>query len=202
MIIAQYHGVSKLSRLIQWQSRSEISHTAIILGDEARLAHAAGRMPDWLQECKIYEAWGTVIPPRGQVYLRTGISDGHTQGTRIDLYIVDCPNGRHEAVRRFLDGQVGAKYDYRALLSFLTRRDRHRQGAWICSELAFVACELFGVRLLERIEPYAVSPALINISPRLVPFGTTWARRTPVFVSADDSRTSREPFAAPSRITA
>ena len=199
IIIAQYHGVSKLSRLIQWQQRSPISHSAIILGDGARVACAAGRMPEWLQSCTLYEAWGTVVPPKGRVYRRKGISKGHTPGTRIDLYAVDCPIGQYDEVRLFLDSEVGSRYDFRALFSFITRRDRHRDGAWICSELAFAAALLYGVRLLDRIEPHAVSPGLLDLSPMLIPFGTTWSAPVPVFIPAISSQSMRGDSARPTR---
>jgi hypothetical protein len=179
IIIAQYHGKSMLSKMIRWQQRSEISHTAVMLASGLTEAVISSGMSDWLAQCTLYEAWGSVMPPRGSIYKRRGIAEGHTPNTKIDLYTVTCDGFK---AHDFLEEQVGKKYDFRALISFLTRRDRQREDAWICSELGFMAALQGGTRLLERIEAYAVSPGLLNLSPVMKPLGATWTAVSPIFM--------------------
>jgi len=55
---------------------------------------------------------------------------------------------------RFLADQLGAPYDWRAILSFgLGQRDWRAPGAWFCSELQARALEVAGVLTLPNLLP-------------------------------------------------
>ena len=75
-----------------------------------------------------------------------------------------------DAVEAFAVAQVGKPYAFLDLVGFLTRdgKDEDR-GAWFCSELVFAAIEAGGVTLLREIPPFMVSPALLALSPLLLP---------------------------------
>lgn len=52
------------------------------------------------------------------------------------------------AVIRFLDAQVGKRYDWTALVALPFRADWHRENKWFCSELAAAALQAGGVKWL------------------------------------------------------
>ena len=69
----------------------------------------------------------------------------------------------------FALAEVGKGYDYWAIVRFVSRRRMPDNDRWFCSELVFAALAHVGVRIFERIEPWAVSPGLLAISPLLCP---------------------------------
>lgn len=88
-----------------------------------------------------------------------------------DLFAVaGLTEEQEKAVEQFLRAQVGKPYDYTMVARFISRRKAsHGQaGKWFCSELVFAAFRQAGVELLSRVEPWAVSPGLLAMSPRLV----------------------------------
>jgi len=145
MRIGLYKGRSLISRLIRWQTRSTYSHASLILPDNT-----------------VIEAWtGGVRWQR--------IHDGHTKGTVVDVFepigVFTAGIFNSLAVEQFARSQIGKGYDYLSVARFVTRTRGDRQARWFCSELVFQAYLAGGLRLLERIEPWAVSPALLRLSP-------------------------------------
>lgn len=68
----------------------------------------------------------------------------------------------------FAQAQLGHRYDYRGVFRFLTRKPAEENGKWFCSELVFAALQAAGINLLQRIDPWAVSPGHLALSPLLV----------------------------------
>jgi len=143
MQILQFRGKSLLSRIIQFQTRSAYSHTAPLLDNGT-----------------IVEAWHPV-----GVVASTLADHIHTPGAVVDVFNIVAHYDEAEA-ERFLMSQVGKRYDYWSVLRFLTRRDAPKNDAWFCSELALVACDRAGVKLLSG-NPSHMAPGDVTKSPKL-----------------------------------
>ena len=68
---------------------------------------------------------------------------------------------------RWLESQIGKRYDYRSVLRFVSRRPADENDAYFCSELVFRYFEEGGLRLLRGIEAHDVSPRDLSLSPYL-----------------------------------
>lgn len=146
MRIAAYKGKSLISKAIRWQTRGKYSHVAVMLDD--------GR---------IIEAWHNPA----KVRVITSLSEGHTPGTKVDIFEVETTPDQEVRIAEFLLDQVGKKYDFGGVLRFLSRRNKNNPQMWFCSKLAF-SCFLYGgIELLKRIEPYQVAPVTMVRSPLL-----------------------------------
>ncbi len=146
MRIALYRGKSWISKAIQWQTRGPYSHAAVILPDDS-----------------IIEAWHS--PSRVRSIKRLG--DGHTPGTKVDVFNVETSERQRDDISVYLYQQVGKKYDFMAILRFISRRHRNNPNRWFCSELVFSAFAHAGINLLARTESYEVSPVMLARSPLL-----------------------------------
>lgn len=145
MKILQYRGTSFLSWGIRFQTRSKYSHSAILMDDGT-----------------VVEAWTNGVRRVG------GISDDHKAGTEVDIFTIDYDFDTARAQLFALD-QVGKKYDYWAILRFITRRDEPADDKWFCSELVAAACHDGGCDLLSPRMPHGhISPRDIGMSPLLV----------------------------------
>jgi hypothetical protein len=148
MLVALHRGEGFIARAIQWQTRSGYSHASVLL-EAAELVIEAR------------EFQGVRIVPWAEVM---------ASGERVDLFRVAGLTEEQEiAVREFLWDQIGKPYDYTMVARFISRRQEERtsSGKWFCSELVFAAFAQAGVKLLERIEPWAVSPGMLSLSPLL-----------------------------------
>ena len=134
-------GQGALSMMIRWQTRSCYSHAALEDDD--------GVIVESWQGAGVREK---LLPDRRNV--DTFLVHGTTQSV-----------GRK--VMAFARAQIGAGYDYRGALRFVTRRSAAMNGKWFCSELVFASLQDAGINLLERIPPWAVSPGLLALSPLL-----------------------------------
>lgn len=145
--ILLYRGKSWVSKLIRFQTRSVYSHASL-----------------YVPKIGNFEAWH-----KGGVRCTDSPSVGHTPGTPVDAFRVTMAQVHAEQIIQFVQGQVGKDYDFRSVFRFLTRRPEHPtdKNKWFCSELVFAAFEHGGIKLLERIEPWAVSPAILSYSPYL-----------------------------------
>ena len=147
--------VSKLSKLIEWETRSKYSHAAIVLRDGSVIESVE---PDGVRK----------LPRLPDV----------SEPDRIDLFEIRGPyggltEGQMGLVEAFLGGQLGKPYDWPDLIGFVTRdRLQEDRGAWFCSELVFAAIEAGGVTLLRDISPFQVSPGTLSLSPYLVAIGS------------------------------
>lgn len=142
-LVLLFRGKGLLSLAIRWQTRGKYSHVAILLPD--------GR---------VIEAW----PGQG-VRLRQMSAEDWDD---VDVFRV---KGMTEAQWRvaidYLHSRLGAKYDWWGVIRFISRRHMPDNDHEFCSEVAFDAIALGGVRLLERITGDEVSPQMFSLSPVL-----------------------------------
>lgn len=139
MILAFCRGKGFVSALIRWQTWSKYSHVALVT--------PAG----------VYEACV------GKGVIRRNFWD---DTTGIDFFVLPTPMHREDALKAFLEHQVGKKYDWLGALRFLTRRKRSNT-RWFCSELAFEAAQFAGVTMLRGISALQVSPGTLSLCPML-----------------------------------
>lgn len=139
--ILLFYGRGVISTLIRWQSRGQYSHAALL-------------MPDG----QIVESWqGAGV--------RTKILSDWEGVHRFDVPSMTTDQW-DEAIAYALD-KVGSGYDYLGVLRFISRRPSPDNERWFCSELVFSAFRYVGVDLLNRIDPWAVSPGMLSYSPLL-----------------------------------
>jgi hypothetical protein len=145
MKIALFKNRSIISSLIKWQTRSEYSHAAILLDDK-------------LIEAKEFD--GVQVVHKLEVGKKCSV----------DIYEVEVSESQRTAIVDFLANQIGKGYDYTMVIRFLTRQQESRKssGKWFCSELVFAAFEKAGITLLNNVEPWEVSPALLSITTEMV----------------------------------
>lgn len=136
-----FHGRGIISALIRWQTRGAYSHAALLMRD--------GR---------IVESWQGVG-------VRVKTLDDWTGVQAFD--IPSMTDTQWDEAIAFAVSQTGRGYDYWAIARFVSRRRMPDNNRWFCSELVFEAFKSAGVNLFDRIEPWAVSPALLGISPLL-----------------------------------
>ena len=150
MIILQYKGTGLVSKLIQKQTRSPYSHTAIEFSDG-----------------KIIEAWRTGGERfwHGCVRWITNPWDGHAEDTVIDSYRIDGYVDE-AAARAFAEHQIGHRYDFTSVMRFVSRRNAPANDKWFCSELALSIIESGGLDLLHG-NPSRMSPRDVVLSPLL-----------------------------------
>jgi len=142
MRIGLHRGASWISKAIRWQTRSEYSHASLCFSD-----------------CIIESMEGHGVRLLGR----------YERGQTVDLYRVAARDIERD-VWQFAAAQLGKGYDWTMVLRFLTRRQESRSstGKWFCSELVFASLQQAGVNLLERCEPWEVSPGLLAKSPLLI----------------------------------
>lgn len=148
MKIAMYKGTGWVSKSILFMSRGGYSHAAVQLNDGSIIeAHAS----------------------RG-VTRRKSLLDEINTNTVVVTYDVETTPEQDVIITKFLESQLGKKYDYLAIVGFVfhtTHQGRIQYGRWICSELVFAAFQKAGINLLERVECWKVSPTILSYSTML-----------------------------------
>ena len=134
-----------MSRMIRWGTRGPYSHVSVMFADG-----------------KILEAWSGT----NSVRWMTSLSDGHTEGTKVDIFNIDAPVNESGS-QGFAQSQVGKPYGYRTVLKFLTNTPGDKKDEWICSEIALATVLAGGCALLARVDAYKVSPVTLSWSPIL-----------------------------------
>ncbi len=149
VFIAQYQGIGILSRGIEFFTRSDWSHSAIVISAEGLFT--------------IYEAWGRkgVVKADGD-NLVSVLSANHHPGTKVDLFTVDLPLHNID----FLEAQVGKKYDWSLINKFVTRQPAAINDRWICSELTGEFCKRSGLPL-QHMPTWKMAPEHVGTSPQL-----------------------------------
>ncbi len=134
---------SWISRVIRWQTRGIYSHVGISIDG---IIHEAREFKG-------------VIQRAAEKY----------DGRYFDDYKINITLEQELELEKFLRRQLGKPYDYTMVLRFITRQQESRKstGRWFCSELVFAAFQKVGINLLERCEPWEVSPVLLSLSPML-----------------------------------
>lgn len=138
-----FHGRGLISALIRWQTRGTYSHAALL-------------MPDG----NIIESW----PGVGVRITRLKDWEG------VDAFSVEGMTQRQwKLAIGFAREEVGAKYDYRAILRFVTRRKMPENRRRFCSEFVHSCLRRAGWPLLARKPDSEISPEALGTSIRLVP---------------------------------
>lgn len=144
--VALFRGGDPISFLVKWQTRSMISHAALLIPGTRR----------------VIEAY-----PGSGVRTRE-LTDEEMK--KVDLYDVKgmTPEMWQGAID-FAASQIGMPYDWWSVMRFVSKRAARDNKKWFCSELVHKAIAEQGIRLLERIPSAEVSPAMLGISPLLAP---------------------------------
>lgn len=118
--LLQYKGTGIVSKLIQFQTRSRYSHTALQFSDG-----------------KVCEAWHTGGERfwHGSVRWLDDPFQDHSSTTEIDVYRIDGYINEEKA-RAFAEAQIGKKYDFWTVARFLSRRPAPVNFKWYCTELS------------------------------------------------------------------
>lgn len=143
ILIGQYNGKSFTSWVISKKTWSDITHTSAFVNDS-----------------EVIEAWGGGV-------VRRNWREGHTKGTRIRIMRVECTKEQEEKFYAFLSAQLGKKYDFAGIMGFGLSANMANKDKWFCSELIFASAKYAEIELLARIEPYKVSPGLLDVSPQM-----------------------------------
>ena len=145
--ILLFRGRGLTSNLIRWQSRGPWSHAAIEMGGQ------------------VWEAiqWKRVRR-RG---IGEVIAECEKSRTRLAGIKVEITQEQGFEMIRWLNKQLGKRYDWSSVLRFVTRQQASRRAAevWFCSELVFAAFRHVDIHLLARTQPWEVSPALLARTP-------------------------------------
>lgn len=142
--VALFRSNSLVSRLIRWQTRGFYNHAALV----------------WR---------GQVIEAREFEGVVTRKASTLQAEPLVHLYASGCDEETSRRIWSFALARLGYKYDYRMVTRFVSRlpANEAQQEKWFCSELVFAAFREGGVCLLENIEPWAVSPSMLSLSPLL-----------------------------------
>jgi len=144
MKVLLYQGISVVSKIIKWQTRSQYSHAAVELDDSS-----------------VIESWH-----KGVEHVKD-YRTNHTSGTVVDVFGIKAPSENIDLAESIFLKQVGRKYDFQGVFNFVTREDINVDERLFCSESVMTGFNEAGIYLLERIKPNLVSPRDIHISPLL-----------------------------------
>ena len=138
--ILLYRGRGLVAWSIRWQTRSEYSHAAFLLGET------------------VYES---VYP--------TGVRARPVEPTDAfmsDCYYVDVGEGQYVELNAWCKARIGCKYDKTAILRFLDRHHNHVNRRYYCSEFVAEGLLHIGVQL-QRAPAWKISPGLLGMSVAL-----------------------------------
>lgn len=133
-----YKGSGFISSLIKFQTRSEYSHACFVIDD-------------FIYEAKEFIGVRKIKDDKSGNY---------------DEFSLDITKEQKKVLLEFLMAQLGKGYDYTMVARFITRQQEQRasSGVWFCSELVTAGLNKIKLPPLLRINPWAVSPALLALS--------------------------------------
>lgn len=177
MQLGFYEGTSLVSRLIQWQQWSPISHVAI----------------RDVTKNRVLEAWATGVMSGGEVMEVGDWFVNHKPGTIVHVCRLRWVTPEIEArILARIWSQKGKKYDYLGVARFLSRIRSKNNDRWFCSELPSWACSEEGVPLVLSRQPSMNSPGTLWSSLRLEYLHTNTKRYDGVVHCFPDVRLMRE----------
>lgn len=145
-------GTGPISRAIRWQTRGEISHTAILNVRSGQVVEALAHVPGdpWYQP--------------GRVVCRN-LSE-YDPKTRCYVYESKNPEFNHCQAWDFAMNQVGMGYDYMGVVRFVSRKSHALEDVveWFCSEVGTMFGRVGG-DLVQHLPAWDVSPKLHAASP-------------------------------------
>ncbi|OGS40501.1 MAG: hypothetical protein A3K77_00720 [Euryarchaeota archaeon RBG_13_31_8] len=108
----------------------------------------------------VIEAWEKGITK--QFY-----KQNHTPKTKIDIAFIECSLESQQNFYRLLEEHLGKKYDFFAILGFVTRTHIESKSKFFCSEFVCQCLYDSGIKILNNIKSYKVSPGCLYTSPLL-----------------------------------
>ena len=166
MHVALYRGISAVSLAIRFITRSRYSHAAFLF--DASAVQAAQHMVASgvnLRSLKInrgavVEAWS------GGVKTSTSLSTLHTPGTVVDIFNYDQPltPAEEEMLIAWLVSVIGAPYDYRDIICFLTRQRGRPGDTWFCSRLVDEMSRRVGRPFFRETPSWKVPPGWLAMT--------------------------------------
>lgn len=149
LYILLFEGASVISRLIEWQTRGEYSHAALLA------VWPDGRIQQ-------IEAWSSGVQ---------SLDHFEPHGSVVDFFTINASSAQVTQILAFAEQQVGAPYDWIGDACFISRTHppKASDDAWFCSELVFASVLAAAIQLLRATQPFEVSPALLGRSPLIVP---------------------------------
>ncbi len=135
---------SFIAKAIRWQTDSKYCHAALLFNDTYLLESTGER----------------------------GVEGRYFNKMHEDCDIYDVENLTDEEKDRVWDfavAQRGKGYDFWGVLRFISRSRLPENDRWFCSELVFESFRHAQVDLLDRVEPWQVSPGDLAKSPKLNP---------------------------------
>lgn len=145
--VALFHGVSAISFLIRWETRSKYSHAAFLLPDGKTIIESVEGVGVHARQVEASDA--------GNMELF------NVQGMTPEQW---------KAAITFAIEQIGDGYDLLDDLRFITHQQAHaNQASWFCSELVYYSLQQGGINMLRDVDAAEVSPELLNQSPLLIP---------------------------------
>ena len=142
--VALFRGKGVVGRLIRWQTRSEYSHAALLLADGE-----------------------TVIESREFQGVRRHVLSADEKASMDVFEVPGLDAAGWERVFSYAESKLGARYDWRAVFSFVTRKAARLNDKWFCSELVCAAFAVADHRLLERMPCHDTNPGHLRLSARL-----------------------------------
>jgi uncharacterized protein YycO len=113
-------GGTTMARVLKYWTEGDFSHASVTLDGVT------------------YESNGHE-PMKNGVVRATSPMINHKHGKNLTILTLNVSKERFEAVKLFLDGCVGDKYDYAGAANFVSRQIMSKPNKWYCSELAAVA---------------------------------------------------------------
>lgn len=149
LTLCLHRGITPVSHLIQWFTRSEYSHVSVVLPDGRQVEAREGK--------------GVVMHPQFRP----------TVGEAVEFYALEDPLNELELSHfmEFVHESLGSPYDYRMAGAFLWRGkpSARSESAYFCSEWAYEGLLSAGRQLLRTRDAWRVSPRDFGLSPLLVP---------------------------------
>ena len=144
--LALYQGVGLVSRVHRWLMWSDYSHGALI--QQAAGGGGLNRIEAWAATNEVREVHN--------------LSEGYEKGTKIDLFEFRFALSETEEAElwRLARKEVGKKYDFKGVFSFLLRRRMQDCDKWFCFELMAEVCKRAG-RMLVGLPSWKVAGNLI-----------------------------------------
>lgn len=139
-----YKGDSFIAKAIKWYTKSEFSHCEILIDGESFIADFGINLTKYKLNEYPSEKWVQFDIP------------------------VECSVQDFEIIKRYLNDQIGAKYDSMGIfLSQLFPLGINSNSKWFCSEFVTKILQLFLVEEVLDLQCNKVSPgALFNILKR------------------------------------
>lgn len=147
-VLLYKNNPSMIGKLIRWQTDSPYYHASLLFTEE--------------EQAYVIES-----------HVQTGVTKRPFSQFDLDnadrFYAWGLTDEDRGVIRDFALEQEGKKYDLWGAIRFIPRSVLPENDKWFCSELVAAAFRKAEAPLLERIEDWQVSPALIAYSPKLRP---------------------------------